>query len=160
MWPHIEVAAEARLVVSGDSAYVPSYWRAAIDTAPEAGVPTSYYTSVQFVVQPHLVDSDQEKAALLESQLADFQPEGGHGEMTTHSPGYGPMLSGIRGLDLRILRVEAKFKYDDHKPTQLRESIAKHLRNRGRGGDRRAAREQARRLRLIGDWKAFRSRGK
>lgn len=29
VWPHLEVAAEVRLALLGDYAYIPTYWRAA-----------------------------------------------------------------------------------------------------------------------------------
>jgi hypothetical protein len=76
VWPHLEAAAEVRLAVIGDYAYVPTYWRAKAGGPEEHGVPTSYYSAVQFVCRPTVVDDPQGKAAILATQLADFQPEG------------------------------------------------------------------------------------
>ena len=53
VWPHLEAAAQVRLAVVGDYAYVPTHWRAKAGGPDEDGVPTSYYTSVQFVCRPH-----------------------------------------------------------------------------------------------------------
>ncbi len=64
------------------------------------------------------------------------------------------MLSGIRGLHLRIASVSAKFKYDDHNPQEHRARVAKRLESRGSGRDRSAAAQQRRRLKEIGEWKS------
>ena len=78
VWPHLEAAAEVRLAVIGDYAYIPTYWRAKAGGPDEDGVPTSYYSAVQFVCRPTVVDDPQGKAEILTAQLADFQPEGRH----------------------------------------------------------------------------------
>lgn len=153
VWPHLEAATEVRLTMIGDYAYVPTYWRAKEGGADEDGVPTSYYSAVQFVCWPEVVDDPQGKVEILTSQLAEFQPEGRHGEVGVGAAPYGRMLGGIRGVRLAIVRVEAKFKYDDDKP---RERVKDQLEERGRGLDAAAARQQRRRLSVIGDWRAFR----
>jgi len=63
------------------------------------------------------------------------------------------MLSGIRGIRLTVLRVDAKFKYDDHNPVEHRERVINNLQERGHGLDAGAARQQQRRLAAIGDWR-------
>lgn len=154
VWAHLEAAREVRLAVVGDYAYVPSYWRAKEGENPEQGVPTSYYSAVQFLCRPSVVDDPEEKAAILQTQLGDFQPEGGHAAMSADSAPYGRMLSGIRGLRLEVLRVDAKFKYDDHKPVGHRQRVSDHLDERGRGLDHNAAGQQRRRLDALGQWEA------
>ncbi|MGN6244839.1 MAG: FMN-binding negative transcriptional regulator [Motilibacteraceae bacterium] len=153
VWPHLEAASEVRLAVVGDYSYVPSYWRAAADGPAEEGVPTSYYASVQFVCRPTVVDDPQSKVEILTAQLADTQPEGGHGPLAAGAPPYGRLLPGIRGVRLAVLRVEAKFKYDDHKPAEHRERVAGRLEDRGHGLDARAAAQQRRRLAARGEWR-------
>lgn len=64
------------------------------------------------------------------------------------------MLPGIRGLRLNVTGVQAKFKYDDHKPAEQRADIARHLTDRGTGLDAPTATQQLRRLDRIGTWKA------
>ena len=154
VWAHLESAAEVRLAVVGHYAYVPSYWRAKDGEGPERGVPTSYYSAVQFLCRPTIVDDPREKAAILRTQLEDFQPEGGHAAMSADSEPYGRMLPGIRGLRLAVLRVDAKFKYDDHKPVEHRQRVSDHLDERGRGLDHDAATQQRLRLRRVGPWRA------
>ena len=158
VWPHLEVATEVRLSLIGDYAYIPTYWRAKAGGPDEDGVPTSYYAAVQFVCRPAVVDDPQGKAEILAAQLADFQPEGGHAEVGVDSEPYGRMLPGIRGVRLTVLRVDAKFKYDDSNPVDHRERVIGNLEQRGRGLDAGAARQQRRRLAAIGDWQAHRGR--
>lgn len=153
IWPHLQAAAEVRLVVIGDYAYIPSYWRAKAGGPDEDGVPTSYYTAVQFVCTPSIVDDPLEKTDILTAQLGDLQPEGRHAPVDVEAPPYGRMLPGIRGLRLAILRVEAKFKYDDHNPLEHRERVIDNLQHRDHALDERAALQQRRRLEEIGDWR-------
>ena len=158
VWPHIESAGEVRLTVIGDYAYIPTYWRAKAGGPDENGVPTSYYATVQFVFKPTVIDVPTEKAELLTAQLADFQPEGRHADVSVDSPPYGRMLSGIRGIRLDVLRVEAKFKYDDHNPIDHRERVIGLLGQRDHGLDGGAAVQQRRRLDAIGDWRTSREK--
>lgn len=158
VWPHLEAAAEARLVVIGDYAYIPTYWRAKAGGLDEDGVPTSYYAAVQFVCRPVVVDDPQGKVEILTAQLADFQPEGRHATVAADAAPYGRMLSGIRGARLAVLRVEAKFKYDDHNPVEHRKRVIGYLEQRNHGLDVGAAAQQRRRLDAIGDWQTHRHR--
>jgi transcriptional regulator len=157
VWPHLEAASEVRLAVAGDYAYIPTYWRAKAGGPDEDGVPTSYYASVQFVCRPTVVDDPQEKVNILTAQLADFQPEGRHADVVVDAPPYGRMLAGIRGVRLAVLRVDAKFKYDDANPVEHRERVVANLEERGHGLDAGAAAQQRRRLDAIGDWRASRA---
>jgi transcriptional regulator len=154
VWPHLEAAAQVRLAVAGDYAYIPTYWRARAGGPDEDGVPTSYYTAVQFVCRPAIIDDPQGKAQILTAQLADFQPEGGHAAVDASAPPYGRMLAGIRGVRLTVLGVDAKFKYDDSNPVEHRERVIGYLGQRGHGSDAGAAAQQRRRLDAIGDWRA------
>ncbi len=157
VWPHLETATEVRLALVGDYAYVPSYWRAKAGGPDEDGVPTSYYAAVQFVCRPTIVDNPHEKVAILQAQFAHMQPEGGHAAVDVDAPPYGRMLPGIRGVRLEILRVEAKFKYDDHNPTEHRERVSARLDERDHALDSGAAAQQRRRLAAIGDWRGRRA---
>lgn len=157
VWKHLEAATEVRLAVIGDYAYIPTYWRAKAGGPDEDGVPTSYYSAVQFVCRPTIVDDPHQKAQILATQLADFQPEGRHAEVAVSEEPYGRMLPGIRGLRLQVLRVEAKFKYDDANPVEHRERVIGYLEDRNHGLDAGAATQQRRRLAEIGDWKSFRA---
>jgi transcriptional regulator len=154
VWPHLEAASEVRLTVVGDYAYVPTYWRAKPTDPEEVGVPTSYYAAVQFVCRPAIVDDPREKAAILGAQLADMQPEGRYSDVAPDSAPYGRQLPGIRGIRLAVLRVDAKFKYDDQKPVEHRERVIGNLEHRGQTLDAAAAQQQRRRLSRNGEWRS------
>ena len=142
VWAHLEAAAEVRLAVIGDYAYIPTYWRAKAGGPDEDGVPTSYYSAVQFVCRPTVVDDPEGKVQILTAQLADFQPEGRHAPVAVGADPYGRMLAGIRGVRLTVLRVEAKFKYDDSNPVDHRQRVIGNLeraRPRARYRSRRPA---------------------
>jgi len=158
VWPHLGAAAEVRLVMVGDYAYIPSYWRAKAGGPDEDGVPTSYYASLQFVCLRAIIDDPEDKVDILTAQLADLQPEGGHAVVGVDAPPYGRMLPGIRGVRLQVLRVEAKFKYDDHNPVEHRQQVIGRLEDRDHGLDAGAATQQRRRLAAIGDWRTRRRR--
>lgn len=153
VWPHLEAAAEVRLVIFGDYAYIPSYWRPGPDVPEEHGVPTTYYASVQLVCAPTIIDDPEGKAQVLEAQLADVQPEGRHAPVTPNAEPYGRMLSAIRAARLNVLRVDAKFKYDDQKPVELRERVTRNLEGRDQRLDRSAAAQQRRRVSILGEWR-------
>ena len=153
VWAHLEAAAEVRLAVMGDYAYIPTYWRAKAGGPDEDGVPTSYYTAVQFVCRPTVIDDPQGKVEILAAQLADIQPEGGHAEVGVDIEPYGRMLPGIRGVRLAVLHVDAKFKYDDSNPVEHRERVVGYLEERDQGLDAGAARQQQRRLAAVGEWR-------
>jgi transcriptional regulator len=156
VWPHLEAAAEVRLAVTGDYAYIPGYWRARADAPETHGVPTSYYAAVQFVCRPTVIDDPAAKAAILTAQMADLQPEGRHADIAVDDGPYARMLPGIRGIRLEVLSVEAKFKFDDQKPVELREEVSHELDRRGQGLDGGAAAQQRRRVGTVGDWQSRR----
>lgn len=158
MWPHLEAAEQVRLSMTGDYAAIPTYWRARAGGPDEDGVPTSYYTAVQFVCRPTVVDDPQGKVDILTAQLADFQPEGRHAMVSIQDAPYSRMLPGIRGVRLRIVSVEAKFKYDDHNPVEHRERVIGNLQKRNSGLDTGAAAQERRRLDAVGDWQTHRRR--
>lgn len=156
--PHLEAATEVRLAVIGDYAYIPTYWRAKAGGPDEDGVPTSYYTALQFVCRPTVVDHAEGKVEVLTAQLGDFQPEGGYATVAVDEGPYARMLPGIRGLRLAVHRVDAKFKYDDHNPVDHRRRVIGNLEERNHALDAGAAVQERRRLAAIGDWKSFRNR--
>ncbi len=147
IWTSIESSGRVVLSVIDDYAYVPGYWRAAPGTPEGEGVPTSYYSAVQLRCRAELVDDPAEKAALLAKQLRHFQPEGRYAEPTAEDGGaHARLLSGIRGVRLSVVEARAKFKFDDHKPAALRQTISGRLQQRNGGRDATASAEQLRRM--------------
>ena len=152
VWPHLEAAAHVRIAVVGDYAYVPSYWRALPDAPETDGVPTTYYAAVQFTCTPTIIDDPAGKVDILTAQLDDLQPEGRHGQVATDTGPYARMLPGIRAVRLAVTHVDAKFKFDDHKPREHRQRVAGLLDERHQGLDQPTAVHQRRRLDSAGEW--------
>jgi transcriptional regulator len=109
-------------------------------------VPTSYYAAVNFECLPTVVDSAAGIVAILKQTMAEFQPEGGYAEIDEHLEPYGKLISMITGVELQIVKVDAKFKYDDHKDVEFREHIIQKLIERDEFQDFGAAQQQRRRL--------------
>lgn len=145
LWPALEADPEVLLSVVDDYVYVPGPWQAPPGTPPEHGVPTSFYAAVQLRCTARVVDDPEEKAELLNRQVAHFQPEGGSAPAAVGEAPFGRMLSGIRALCLDVTGVRAKFKYADHKPQKVRDRIATGLAHRGGPGDAAARDHQLRR---------------
>lgn len=129
IWPFLEEHPRALLTVIGDYTYIPSDWNTGGD--PAVGVPTSYYATAQLACDVRLIDNPAEKAALLNRQLGHFEPGSGR---TPVSPIDAPdrrLLPGIRGIELTVTSVQAKFKYGGNKTPADRERIAGKLTARG-----------------------------
>ena len=134
VWDALAENPLALVSVYGDHAYIPTQWNANPGSDVAYGVPTSYYAAVQATVRTRVVDDPEGIAAILRAQLAHFQPEGGHAEVTPQS-GYGKQLGAIRGIVCEIEDVRAKFKYGGNKTVEHRLRIAERLAERGSGGD-------------------------
>ena len=135
--PAFEALAEnplALVSVYGDYSYIPTQWNANPGSDVRYGVPTSYYAAVQAIVRTRVVDDPAELSAILRAQLAHFQPEGGHAEVTPESD-YAKQFSGIRGIVGEIEDVRAKFKYGGNKTVEHRLRIADQLGARDQGYD-------------------------
>lgn len=145
LWPALEADPEVLLSVVDDYVYVPGPWQAPPDTPPEHGVPTSFYAAVQLRCTASVVDDPQEKAELLNRQVAHFQPDGGSSPAAAGEAPFGRMLSGIRALCLEVTDVRAKFKYASHKPMDVQEQIAAALAERDGPRDAAARTHQLRR---------------
>jgi transcriptional regulator len=131
VWPHLERAKTVRFAVTDTDAYVPGHLRISGDQQPEHGVPTSYFSTVQLVCEVRIVDDETEKAALLETQLESFESGHSYAAISSHDAPYRRMLPGIRGVELTVVHVDAKFKYDDHKPDSLQERVSEYLTQAG-----------------------------
>ncbi|WP_042386913.1 FMN-binding negative transcriptional regulator [Streptacidiphilus melanogenes] len=129
-WEALDADPRLTLAVTDDYAFVPGTWRAAPETDPDHGVPTSYYTSVHLLGTGTVIDDPAEKAALMSRQYARFQPRSAAGPIVPGEPPFGRMLSSIRFLRLDVEEVRAKAKYDDHKDDALVARVREGLRDR------------------------------
>lgn len=140
VWAALAERPRGLLTVVDDYAYVPSDWQAEPGTPPELGIPTSYYATVQLSCDVRVVDDPDGKAAILSAQLAHFEPDGGYAEPDADAEHVRRRLPGIRGLELTVTAVRAKFKYGGNKEPAHREELARRLAGRAGPGDA-AARE-------------------
>lgn len=143
---HLRSGSKVAFSVLGDYAYIPNQWRAKDPLNPQDGVPTSYYAAVNFECLPTVIDDADGKVEILKATMTEFQPEGGYSEISQDLEPYGHYIPVITGVELEIVKVEAKFKYDDHKSVEFREHIIQQLLARGEVQDSGAAAQQRRRL--------------
>ncbi|HEX6122754.1 MAG TPA: FMN-binding negative transcriptional regulator [Ktedonobacterales bacterium] len=140
----------AVMAVIGAYTYIPTDWNANPGEPVEYGVPTSYYAAVQATGVCEIIDDPEALAAILRTQLAHFQPAGGHAPVTAGDTPYGRQLPAIRGVRLSITDVatdvRAKFKFGGNKTLAHQRAIAEHLQQRGAPFDSEARRHQLRRL--------------
>jgi transcriptional regulator len=130
-WAAVQANPRVTLAVTGDYAFIPGTWRAPAGTAPEDGVPTSYYTSVHLICTATVIDNPEEKAALLDRQFRRFQPDTPQPPIVPGEPPFGRMLSSLRLLRLHIDEVLAKAKYDNHKDDEHATRVRAGLTERG-----------------------------
>jgi transcriptional regulator len=140
VWDAIAENPNVVLAVIAAYAYVPTDWNANPGAPVEYGIPTSYYAAAQAICRARVVDEPAAIARILETQLAHFQPEGGHAAVTPGDTLYGKSLAAIRGLELEIADVRAKFKFGGNKTPEHRLRIAERLEARGGAHDRAAVR--------------------
>jgi transcriptional regulator len=119
----------ALLSVIGDYAYVPAAWGAAPGTPPELGIPTSYYATVQLGCDVRVLDA-AETLEVLRIQLEHFEPAGGYLPPDAGHDHYRRRLPSIRGVELTVTSVRAKFKYGGNKAPDHRQILAEHLAER------------------------------
>jgi transcriptional regulator len=144
--PHLRNGAKVSLCVIGDYAYIPSEWRAKDPSNPQDGVPTSYYAAVNFECLPTVIDDAEGKVNILKQTMLHFQPDGWYADISADQEPFGHYIPVITGIELQIIKVDAKFKYDDHKSVEFRERVIQGLLNRNQGQDIGAAEQQRRRL--------------
>lgn len=133
VWAALAERPRAMLSVFGAYTYIPGHWN-----QDEYGVPTSYYAAVQLLCDATVIDEEAEIAAILERQLAHFQPEGMHAPVEPGENRYGKLLGSIRGIRLDVTDVRAKFKFGANRTVDHRRAIAAKLAERGRPLDAEA----------------------
>ena len=127
VWDALAERPRALLSVFGAYTYIPGHWN-----QDEYGVPTSYYAAVQLACDAEIVDDPAGIAAILERQLAHFQPEGKHAAVEPGDNPYGKLLGSIRGIRLSITDVRAKFKFGANRTVEHRRAVGAKLAERGR----------------------------
>jgi transcriptional regulator len=133
VWEALAERPRALLSVFGAYTFIPGHWN-----QDEYGVPTSYYAAVQLACDAEVIDDPDRVAAILEAQLAHFQPEGQHAPVEPGENRYGKLLPSIRGIRLTVTDVRAKLKFGANRTVEHREVIAAKLAERGAPLDREA----------------------
>lgn len=123
--------------VAGDWAYIPGAWKAVGDEEAPLGIPTTYYAAVQLVGEATAVDDPDAVAEILRRQLALLEPDGGLVDPQQHAGRF----PGIRGIEVAVTKVRAKFKYGGNVDEPHRRRIADELAARGGPGDAAARRQ-------------------
>ncbi|MET1071216.1 MAG: FMN-binding negative transcriptional regulator [Umezawaea sp.] len=133
VWQALAENPHVLLTVLDDYTYVPADWGT-------TNVPTSYYATAQLACTATVVDDPEAKADLLTRQLAHFEPPGGRADVSADDDTDRRLLPGIRGLELTVREVRAKFKYGGNKPPATRAGIAVRLAERDERHDAAARR--------------------
>jgi len=141
VWEALAERPRALLSVFGAYTYIPGHWN-----QDEYGVPTSYYAAVQLACDAAVLDDPAQIAAILERQLAHFQPEGKHAPVEPGDNRYGKLLGSIRGIRLSVTDVRAKFKFGANRTVEHRKVVAAKLAERGRPLDIEARANVMRRI--------------
>ena len=131
VWRAIESDDRVLLTVATDWAYIPSDWKAVEGEDPRMGIPTTYYSAVVLAARAQVLDTPQDKAAVLRTQLAAAQADVDVADPAEH----GRTLTGIRGLRLRVDHVKGKLKYGGNADDAHRAVVAEHLARRDGPGD-------------------------
>jgi transcriptional regulator len=147
VWAAFEEHPRAMLTVIDDYVYAPAEWVANEGQPVEESVPTSYYATLQLSCDVRVIDDPAEKAEILNAQLGHFEPPGSKRRPVEPDD---RNLPGIRGIELTITDVRAKFKYAGNKKAPVRARIAEGLAERGSAADRRALDHLLRRRPLDG----------
>jgi transcriptional regulator len=127
VWAALEERPRALLTVVGDYVYIPAEWNAKAGEPAEEGVPTSYYGTVQLACDVRVIDDPAGKAEILNRQLVHFEPPESERLPVAADD---RLLSGIRGIELTVTGVIAKFKVGGNRTAEERAGIAQRLERR------------------------------
>jgi predicted FMN-binding regulatory protein PaiB len=128
------------VVFREELAIIPSTW---VD--PQyAGAATAYYRYVEYTCDAQVLESEQEIRSTFQTLMEQYQPEHQAGKdyapIEASSSIYKGSFEMICIIRLNPTRTRTKWKLGQNRPPELRLKIAQHLEERGRPGDRIAAR--------------------
>lgn len=138
VWAALRENSRCLFVVVAAVTYVPTSWEAAPGTAPEWGIPTSHYATAQLDCTATVTDDPMAIRRYLSHQLATMQPDEPYGDPNDPAVPYIAELRQIRGIELAINQVSAKFKYDGAETDTVRRQVAHGYQHRDAPGDREA----------------------
>jgi transcriptional regulator len=135
VWPLLTENPRCLFVVTAPYTYIPTSWEAPTGTDPHWGIPTSHYASVQLTCTATITDDTQQIRHYLADQLATMQPDEPYGDPRDPAAPYTTELRQIRGLQLQIDDVRAKFKFDGAEPDDVRRHVIAGYQLRDAPGD-------------------------
>lgn len=116
---------------------LPSYW---LD-AKYGGAATTFYRYAEIRCTARFVEDSEEKAELLKSMLACYQPEGGYEPVRYQSPTYQHKIDQLMLLECEIADFRAKWKLGQNRTPNEMQELATKFRDRNIGNDERCANE-------------------
>lgn len=138
VWAALSENRRCLFVVVAAVTYVSTSWEAPPGTPPEWGIPTSHYATAQLACTATVTDDPGEIRRYLADQLATMQPDEPYGDPLDPAGPNTAELRQIRGLELAIDDVRAKFKFDGGEPDAVRRQVADGYRQRDQPGDSEA----------------------
>ena len=138
VWSALGERPRCLFVVTAAVTYVPTSWEAPPGTAPEWGIPTSHYASVQLECTASVTNDPVVIRRYLAEQLATMQPDEPYGSPLDPAVPYTTELRQIRGLELSVEAVRAKFKFDGGESDDVRRQVVAGYRRRQAPGDAEA----------------------
>lgn len=138
VWAALGENSRCLFVVTAPFTYVPTSWEAERGTAPEWGIPTSHYATAQLDCAATVTDDPAEIRDYLSRQLARMQPDEPYGSPLDPGAPYTAELRRIRGLQLVVNDVRAKFKFDGGESSTVRQQVVDGYRRRNGPGDNEA----------------------
>ena len=138
IWPALRENQRCLIMVVAAVSYVPTSWEAPPGTPPVWGIPTSHYAAVELDCTATVTDDNASIRGYLADQLATMQPDEPHGDPRDPAAPYAAELRQIRGLQLHIDAVRAKFKYDGAEPDAVRRQVVEGYSRRNAPGDAEA----------------------
>jgi transcriptional regulator len=145
MWRALDANPLCMFTVIAAFTYVPTAWEAPTGAAPEWGIPTSHYATVQLTCTARITDDETQIRQILAEQLGVMQPDQPYGDPTSHDAPYRTELRQIRGLELTITAATAKFKFDGAEPDDVRRQVVDGYEQRRGPGDLEASQHLMRR---------------
>ncbi|HET9236095.1 MAG TPA: FMN-binding negative transcriptional regulator [Oligoflexus sp.] len=105
---------QATLVFTDFHGYVPSYAKHPED----ASFATMFYRFVQIRASARVIEAEHEAAAILDSMMKRYQPEGGYLPIQANLDFYGPSLKMITVLHFTIESLTSKWKLGQNRNPQ------------------------------------------
>jgi transcriptional regulator len=125
-WRHFEPAAEALVIFAGPHAYVSPTWY------EDAGVPTWNYAVAHAYGSGRALDDADATGRIVEALAARYE----RGRAAPWVPSYDRRrLAGIVGVEIRVRRIEGKFKLNQNRSAADRAGVVAQLRASGTDND-------------------------